>query len=89
MPPRPRYNNELGVPLTLLGAPAGVEAVVLELGARFPGDIARLRDLTRPTIGVITSIGPAHLEHLGGPERRRPREGVAGRGAAARPAMPS
>jgi UDP-N-acetylmuramoyl-tripeptide--D-alanyl-D-alanine ligase len=62
------YNNELGVPLTLLGAPADAEAVVLELGARFPGDIARLRDLTRPTIAVITSIGAAHLEHLGGPE---------------------
>lgn len=63
------FNNELGVPLTLLGAPDGVEAVVLELGARFPGDIARLRDLTRPAIGVITSLGTAHAEHLGGPEQ--------------------
>ena len=62
------YNNELGVPLTLLDAPDGVEAVVVELGARFPGDIARLCELTRPTIGVITSIGSAHLEHLGGLE---------------------
>jgi len=63
---RESYNNELGVPLTLLGAPDGVEAVVVELGARHPGDIARLRDLTRPTVGVITLIGSAHLEHLGG-----------------------
>ena len=63
---RASYNNELGVPLTLLDAPDGVEAVVVELGARFPGDIARLRELTRPTVGVITSIGSAHLEHLGG-----------------------
>jgi UDP-N-acetylmuramoyl-tripeptide--D-alanyl-D-alanine ligase len=63
---RASFNNELGVPLTLLDAPDGVEAVVLELGARFPGDIARLRDLTRPTVAVITSIGSAHLEHLGG-----------------------
>ena len=62
------FNNELGVPLTLLGAPDGVEAVVLELGARFPGDIARLRDLVQPAIGVITSIGTAHAEHMGGPE---------------------
>jgi UDP-N-acetylmuramoyl-tripeptide--D-alanyl-D-alanine ligase len=62
------YNNELGVPLTLLGAPDDVEAVVVEMGARFPGDIARLCGLIRPTIGVITSIGSAHLEHLGGPE---------------------
>ena len=63
---RASFNNELGVPLTLLDAPDGVEAVVLELGARFPGDIARLRELTRPTVAVITSIGSAHLEHLGG-----------------------
>lgn len=63
---RDSYNNELGVPLTLLDAPDGVEAVVVELGARFPGDIARLRQLSRPTVGVITSIGSAHLEHLGG-----------------------
>ena len=60
------FNNELGVPLTLLGTPDGVDAVILELGARFPGDIARLCGLARPTIGVITSIGSAHLEHLGG-----------------------
>ena len=61
------FNNELGVPLTLLATPEGAEAVVLELGARFPGDIAKLRDLTRPAIAVITSIGTAHGEHLGGP----------------------
>ncbi len=72
---RASYNNELGVPLTLLDAPDGVEAVVVELGARFPGDIARLCELTRPTIGVITSIGSAHLEHLGGPEGVRLEKG--------------
>jgi UDP-N-acetylmuramoyl-tripeptide--D-alanyl-D-alanine ligase len=62
------FNNELGVPLTLLATPDGAEAIVLELGARFPGDIASLRDLIRPVIGVITSIGTAHAEHLGGPD---------------------
>jgi UDP-N-acetylmuramoyl-tripeptide--D-alanyl-D-alanine ligase len=62
------FNNELGVPLTLLATPEGTEVLVLELGARHPGDIARLRDLTRPNIGVITSIGTAHAEHLGGSE---------------------
>jgi UDP-N-acetylmuramoyl-tripeptide--D-alanyl-D-alanine ligase len=72
---RASFNNELGVPLTLLDAPDGVEAVVLELGARFPGDIARLRDLTRPTVAVITSIGSAHLEHLGGLEGVRREKG--------------
>jgi len=64
---RNSFNNELGVPLTLLDAPVDAEAVVVEMGARFPGDIARLCELARPTIGVITSIGSAHLEHLGGP----------------------
>ena len=62
------FNNELGVPLTLLATPDGAEVLVLELGARHPGDIARLRQLTSPTIGVITSIGTAHAEHLGGIE---------------------
>jgi len=60
------FNNELGVPLTLLATPDGTEALVLELGARHPGDIARLRELTRPAIAVITSVGTAHAEHLGG-----------------------
>jgi UDP-N-acetylmuramoyl-tripeptide--D-alanyl-D-alanine ligase len=69
------FNNELGVPLTLLGAPGDTEAVIVEMGARFPGDIARLCELARPTIGVITSIGSAHLEHLGGPEGVRKEKG--------------
>ena len=72
---RASYNTELGVPLTLLGAPEGVEAVVLEMGARFPGDIAKLADLGRPGIGVITSIGSAHQEHLGGREGVRREKG--------------
>ena len=72
---RASFNNELGVPLTLLAGPAGVEIVVLEMGARFPGDIARLCELARPTIGVITSIGSAHLEHLGGPAGVRAEKG--------------
>jgi UDP-N-acetylmuramoyl-tripeptide--D-alanyl-D-alanine ligase len=73
---RASYNNELGVPLTLVGAPDGVEAVVVEMGARFPGDIAELVELARPTIGVVTSIGAAHLEHLGGPDGVRREKGA-------------
>jgi UDP-N-acetylmuramoyl-tripeptide--D-alanyl-D-alanine ligase len=65
------YNNEAGVPLTLLRAPAGTEAVVLEMGARAHGDIATLCAVARPTVGVITNIGLAHAGSLGG------REGVA------------
>jgi UDP-N-acetylmuramoyl-tripeptide--D-alanyl-D-alanine ligase len=65
------YNNEAGVPLTLLAAPRTVEAVVLEMGARKPGNIAELCAIARPGTGVITNIGLAHAEFLGD------REGVA------------
>jgi UDP-N-acetylmuramoyl-tripeptide--D-alanyl-D-alanine ligase len=62
------FNNEAGLPLTLLHAPDGSEAVVLEMGARFPGNIAELCVIARPTVGVITKIGLAHVGLLGGPE---------------------
>lgn len=61
------FNNEAGVPLTLLGAPAGTEVVVTEMGARFAGNITELAEIARPTIGVVTHIGLAHAGHLGGP----------------------
>jgi UDP-N-acetylmuramoyl-tripeptide--D-alanyl-D-alanine ligase len=61
------FNNEIGLPLTLLGAPRGVEAVVLEQGARFPGNIRDLCAISRPDVGVITNIGTAHSGLLGGP----------------------
>ena len=60
------YNNEAGVPLTLLSAPSATEALVLELGARAHGDIAALCAIARPTVGVITNIGLAHAGPLGG-----------------------
>lgn len=60
------FNNEIGLPVTLLGAPADTEALVLEMGARFAGNITELCGLARPGIGVITHIGLAHAEHLGG-----------------------
>jgi len=65
------YNNEAGVPLTLLSAPPDTEALVLEMGARAHGDIAALCAVASPTVGVITNIGLAHAGSLGG------REGVA------------
>ena len=59
------YNNQIGVPLTLLRlAPEHAWAVV-ELGTNSPGEIARLARICSPDIGVITNIGPAHLEGLG------------------------
>ena len=42
------YNNEIGLPLTLLARADGTEALVLEMGARFPGDIAALCAIARP-----------------------------------------
>ncbi len=62
------FNNEIGLPMTLLSAPADVEVVVCEMGARFAGNIAKLCEIAKPNIGVITNIGSAHGEHLGGSE---------------------
>ena len=58
-------NNEIGVPLTILGAPDDAQALVVEAGASVPGEIARLRDVIEPTIGVITNVGYAHVEGFG------------------------
>ncbi len=62
------YNGTRGVPLTMLGAPAGAEVVIAELGAQFPGDIEAFTRIARPHVGVVTHVGLAHAEHLGGRE---------------------
>jgi UDP-N-acetylmuramoyl-tripeptide--D-alanyl-D-alanine ligase len=62
------FNNEIGVPLTLLSAPDGAAAVVVEMGARGIGHIAALCAVARPTVGVITNIGMAHAEFFGSRE---------------------
>ena len=59
------YNNQIGLPLTLLRLHQGHTWAVVELGTNGPGEIARLAEITSPEIGVITNIGPAHLEGLG------------------------
>jgi UDP-N-acetylmuramoyl-tripeptide--D-alanyl-D-alanine ligase len=56
------YNNEIGVPLTLCRLEPDTEVCILELAMRGFGQIAALCDIARPTIGVITNIGPVHLE---------------------------
>ncbi|HVW37426.1 MAG TPA: UDP-N-acetylmuramoyl-tripeptide--D-alanyl-D-alanine ligase [Pirellulales bacterium] len=59
------YNNELGVPLSMLAWNARDDYAVLELGASRPGEIAELAALGKPQIGVITRLGDAHLEGFG------------------------
>ena len=58
-------NNHVGVPLTLLQTPAGARAMVLEMGMNHAGEIALLQDIGRPTVRVVTNVGPVHLEGLG------------------------
>ncbi|HUF33978.1 MAG TPA: UDP-N-acetylmuramoyl-tripeptide--D-alanyl-D-alanine ligase [Acidimicrobiales bacterium] len=59
------FNNELGVPLTLLAAPEGCDAAVVEMGARGAGHIRLLCDIARPTVGVVTAVGLVHTETFG------------------------
>lgn len=56
------YNNELGLPLTIFQMDKTHAYAVLEMGASNPGDIAYLAGIARPEVGVITNIGPAHLQ---------------------------
>ncbi len=58
-------NNLIGLPLTLLNLNLNHRWAVLELGMNSPGEIKRLAEICSPDIGVITNIGPAHLEGLG------------------------
>lgn len=62
------FNNEQGLPVTILGAPDGVEALVLEMGMRGFGQITELCRIGRPTIGVVTAVAAAHTEKVGGIE---------------------
>jgi UDP-N-acetylmuramoyl-tripeptide--D-alanyl-D-alanine ligase len=59
------FNTEIGLPLTVLEAPEGTEALVLEMGMRGPGQIAELAAIAEPDVGVITAVAPVHLELMG------------------------
>jgi UDP-N-acetylmuramoyl-tripeptide--D-alanyl-D-alanine ligase len=62
------YNTEIGLPLAVLGAPEATEVLVLEMGMRGPGQIAELCAIAEPDVGVITNVGPVHVELLGSVE---------------------
>jgi UDP-N-acetylmuramoyl-tripeptide--D-alanyl-D-alanine ligase len=62
------FNNEQGLPTTLLNTPDLTEVLVLEMGMRGLGEIAELCSIARPTIGVITRVAEAHSDRVGGIE---------------------
>jgi len=59
------FNNNIGLPLTLLGARPEDEVIIAELGANHPGEIAGLTRIAQPDIAVVTNAHPAHLEGFG------------------------
>lgn len=62
------YNNEIGVPKTLLEITSADNYAVIEMAMRAEGEIALLTDIVRPTIAVITNVGTAHIGRLGSEE---------------------
>lgn len=62
------YNTEIGLPLTIAAADESTKFLVCEMGARHIGDIARLAEIAKPNLGIITNVGPAHLEIFGSVE---------------------
>lgn len=66
---RGNFNNHLGVPLSILEAEQGAEAAVWEMGMNHAGELAPLCAMTRPQLGIITTIGSSHMEFLGSREK--------------------
>lgn len=62
------YNNEIGLPLTILNLGSGYERLVVEMGFYYPGEITFLCDIAKPDIGVLTNIGTVHAERAGSRE---------------------
>ena len=63
--PKGNFNNEIGLPLTLLQLTAAHQWAVVELGMNHFGEIRRLAEICSPDMGIITNIGPAHIEGVG------------------------
>jgi UDP-N-acetylmuramoyl-tripeptide--D-alanyl-D-alanine ligase len=62
---RANLNNLVGVPLTILEAPADTEALIVEAGANLPGEISRYREIIQPSISIVTNAVAGHLEGFG------------------------
>lgn len=62
------YNNEIGLPLTILNLGSGYERLVAEMGFYYPGEITFLCDIAQPEVGVLTNIGTVHAERAGSRE---------------------
>jgi UDP-N-acetylmuramoyl-tripeptide--D-alanyl-D-alanine ligase len=62
---RGNLNNHIGVPLTLLSAPTGIQLIIIEMGANHIGEIRTLCLIAKPDYGIITNIGNAHIEGFG------------------------
>jgi UDP-N-acetylmuramoyl-tripeptide--D-alanyl-D-alanine ligase len=74
------FNNDIGVPLTLLRLENTHQAAVLEVGTNHPGEIAPLMKMIRPQLGVITNVGREHLEFFGDLEGVAKEEGAVAEG---------
>ncbi|WP_369133240.1 UDP-N-acetylmuramoyl-tripeptide--D-alanyl-D-alanine ligase [Modestobacter sp. I12A-02662] len=66
--PQGSFNNDIGLPLTVLSADEATRYLVLEMGSRGPGHIARLCRVARPLVGVVLNVGSAHLGEFGSAE---------------------
>ncbi|OVE73849.1 hypothetical protein BVX94_02725 [bacterium B17] len=59
------WNNQIGLPMSMLSMDSGAEYGVFEVGTNHPGEIGALCSVLKPDLGVITNIGPAHIEYFG------------------------
>src|SRR4029078_5795451 len=70
------FNNFWGVPLTLCNASPNASVWVVEMGMNQSGEIARLSELTKPTVALVVNVQPVHLEKLGSLHALRGDEGM-------------